>query len=389
MLSRTRLVFGALSGKSVGFVGLGNMGGFMARNILNKHIKADPETKLYVLDTRAEVVKEVENLGATACSSIPEVAKNSDFIVTMLPDNNSVLKATYSVFAMHPVPTLHHLPALAITLRALPSPRQPHLQCYGGPQGIFATCKEGASCLDASTIGPVVADNVAEFLTLSDSLSKKVHRLPRLSQACIPAITLQCPMADPSADIAFVQAPVSGGVGGAEKGTLTFMAGGPSASFDRLKPVMDLMGANIFHCGDKTRSGAVIKLANNLVLAGSMIAVAEGMAMGTQMGVDPKIMHDIMAVSTARCWSLDTYNPFPGVLEGVPSSRNYDGGFANALMLKDLSLARESHGKVLPGLFNAIMLYSKMCDQGMANKDFSSVIKLVSDFENASGQESD
>ena len=105
------------------------------------------------------------------------------------------------------------------------------------------------------------------------------------------------------------------------------------------------MGANVFHCGS-AGTGDIAKLCNNMILGISMCAVSEGLSMGEKLGMDPKILSEIMSVSTARCWSLDTYNPKPGVLEGVPATRNYDGGFMVSLITKDLALAMEASNSV-------------------------------------------
>ena len=131
----------------------------------------------------------------------------------------------------------------------------------------------------------------------------------------------------------FVDAPVSGGVVGAENASLTFMVGGDDAGVERSRPLLALMGKSIVHCGP-VGSGQAAKLCNNLVLAVSMAGVAEGMLLGQRLGVDKQTLASIFNTSSARCWSSDTYNPCPGVMEGVPAAREFEGGFATSLMLK-------------------------------------------------------
>merc|ERR1712216_7218 len=136
-----------------------------------------------------------------------------------------------------------------------------------------------------------------------------------------------------------IDAPVSGGVGGAAAGTLSFMVGANTkADLEDAKGVLDIMGSNIFHCGDNG-AGEATKLCNNLLLGISMVGVCEAYALGEKLGLDAKVLASVINTSTGRCWSTDTYNPFPGVMEGVPASRDYEGGFGSALMLKDLGLA--------------------------------------------------
>ena len=173
-----------------------------------------------------------------------------------------------------------------------------------------------------------------------------------------------------------LDAPVSGGVGGAEAGTLTFMVGGEQADYERLKPVLQHMGKNIAHCG-ASGNGQVAKICNNMMLAIEMIATSEGMTLASKLGMDPKVFASIVNTSSGRCWSSDTYNPYPGVLENVPASRGYSGGFGVDLMLKDLTLvtdaAKNAKHAVLLGAV-AQQVYQKHSVDGHGAKDFSSVI---------------
>ncbi|WP_213303382.1 3-hydroxyisobutyrate dehydrogenase [Paraburkholderia sacchari] len=177
---------------------------------------------------------------------------------------------------------------------------------------------------------------------------------------------------------AFVDAPVSGGTGGAAAGTLTFMVGGSAALYESVKPVLSGMGKNIVHCGE-TGTGQVAKICNNLVLGVTMAGVAEAMALGEALGIDSKVLGGIMNTSTGRCWSSDTYNPFPGVIETAPSSRGYTGGFGTDLMLKDMGLATDAAKSVhQPAYMGALaqQLYQAMSSRGDGKLDFSAIIKL-------------
>lgn len=178
-----------------------------------------------------------------------------------------------------------------------------------------------------------------------------------------------------------IDAPVSGGVGGAEAGTLTFMVGGKKEDFEKAKEkALQYMGKNIVHCGDISM-GQVAKISNNLLLGISMTAVSEAMLLGTRLGMDPKILAGIINTSSGRCWSSDTYNPYPNVLPNVPSSRGYTGGFAGNLMLKDIGLALNAAKTVnlnLPLGNLTSDLYTEMVkNENLKDKDFSAIIELL------------
>lgn len=180
----------------------------------------------------------------------------------------------------------------------------------------------------------------------------------------------------------FVDAPVSGGVGGATAGTLTFMVGGEESSFKEAKEkVLAFMGKNIVHCGSNPGSGEIAKLCNNMILGISMCAVSEALNLGTKLGVDPKVLSNIVNTSSGRCWSSDTYNPSPGVMENVPSSKDYEGGFATSLMLKDLKLALGVATKMnipTPITDEVKQVYETLEKKELGNKDFSVVFKDLS-----------
>ncbi|WP_313476995.1 3-hydroxyisobutyrate dehydrogenase [Stutzerimonas kunmingensis] len=215
---------------------------------------------------------------------------------------------------------------------------------YLGENGLIASSREGVMLIDCSTIDPHSAREVAK--------AAAEHGNPMLD------------------------APVSGGTGGAAAGSLTFMVGGSDADFDRAQPILAAMGKNIVHCG-AAGNGQVAKVANNMLLGISMIGVAEAMALGVSLGMDAKTLAGVINTSSGRCWSSDTYNPFPGVLDNVPSSRGYSGGFGSDLMLKDLGLATEAAKQVRqPVILGALaqQLYQSFSAQGHGGLDFSAII---------------
>lgn len=224
-------------------------------------------------------------------------------------------------------------------------PAAPHVKSvYLGENGLIASSRAGVMLIDCSTIDPHSAREVAK--------AAAEHGNPMLD------------------------APVSGGTGGAAAGTLTFMVGGSDADFDRAQPILAAMGKNIVHCG-AAGNGQVAKVANNMLLGISMIGVAEAMALGVALGMDAKTLAGVINTSSGRCWSSDTYNPFPGVLDNVPASRGYSGGFGSDLMLKDLGLATEAAKQVRqPVILGALaqQLYQSFSAQGHGGLDFSAII---------------
>ena len=181
-----------------------------------------------------------------------------------------------------------------------------------------------------------------------------------------------------SLNLEMIDAPVSGGVKGAEEAGLTFMVGGSVENVEKAKPILSKMGKNIFHAGD-SGSGQVAKLCNNMLLAIHMSGTAEALSMGVQSGLDPSVLSKIMSKSSGGNWSLDKYNPYPGVMSESPASNDYQGGFLNKLMIKDLSLAKEladDAGTQTPMGNSARKLYQELIEQGLENLDFSSVQKL-------------
>ncbi|MDE2501286.1 MAG: 3-hydroxyisobutyrate dehydrogenase, partial [Alphaproteobacteria bacterium] len=178
---------------------------------------------------------------------------------------------------------------------------------------------------------------------------------------------------------AFLDAPVSGGVGGAEAGTLTFMCGGSEEGFARAKPILETMGKKIVLAG-AAGAGQAAKVCNNMLLAISMIGTCEAFALGEKLGLEPQKLFDIMSTSSGQCWSLTTYCPVPGPVPTSPANRGYAGGFATALMLKDLKLAQaaaQGAGATTPLGAEAQQLYSLFAAKGHAGLDFSGIVKML------------
>jgi 3-hydroxyisobutyrate dehydrogenase len=226
-------------------------------------------------------------------------------------------------------------------------PSSPHVKrVYLGDEGVLAGVAGGTPLIDCSTIDPHTAREIAAAAAQHGN-----------------------PMAD---------APVSGGTGGAEAGTLTFMVGSSPEIFEQISPTLKQMGKNIVHCGPPG-TGQVAKICNNLLLGITMVGVAEAMNLGAALGIDPKVLAGIINTSSGRCWSSDTYNPYPGVMDHVPAARGYTGGFGADLMLKDLGLAadaaKQARQAVVLGAA-AQQLYQLWSAAGGGAQDFSSIINL-------------
>lgn len=177
----------------------------------------------------------------------------------------------------------------------------------------------------------------------------------------------------------FIDAPVSGGVAAAEAGTLAFMCGGDAADVETGRTVLQHMGAHVFHAGPPG-AGSVAKICNNMLLAVHMIGTAEALQLGAANGLDPKVLSDIMLKSSGANWSLEKYNPYPGVMDGVPASRGYSGGFVVNLMLKDLGLAMEASrlsqsSTPMGALANSLYELHRSSEGG--GQDFSSILNLL------------
>ena len=232
-----------------------------------------------------------------------------------------------------------------VVVSMLPASR--HVEgLYLGEDGLLAYITPGSLVLECSTIAP-------------DS-ARKVHK------------------AAAELGIDLLDAPVSGGTAGAAAGTLTFMTGGSAATLERAREVLGAMGKNIFHAGAEG-AGQVAKVCNNQLLAVHMIGTAEAMALGVANGLQPAALAEIMRLSSGGNWSLEKYNPWPGVMDNVPASRDYSGGFAAELMTKDLGLAQESAqstGSSTPMGALALQLYRVRIKRGEGKLDFSAVQEL-------------
>jgi len=215
-------------------------------------------------------------------------------------------------------------------------------------QDVRSEIKAGALVLDCSTIDAQSARQVGQLLA--------------------------------DAGIAFIDAPVSGGVGGAKAGTLTFIVGGSAENFQRANDVLSAMGKNLFHAGE-VGAGQIAKICNNMLLSVLMVGTSEALQLGVDNGLDPKVLSDIMLKSSGRNWTLELYNPCPDVLPNVPSSNNYQGGFMVDLMAKDLGLASEcaqQSQSATPMGALARNLYVQHQRQGNGKLDFSSIFRFFS-----------
>lgn len=176
-----------------------------------------------------------------------------------------------------------------------------------------------------------------------------------------------------------LDAPVSGGVGGAAAGTLTFMVGGTEAAFARALELLRVMGKNIIHAG-AAGAGQAAKICNNMLAGISMLAVSEALHLAKRLGLDPKKFFEIASTSSGQCWALTSYAPEPGLVPSAPANRGYEGGFASELMLKDLRLAEQaalaSHSPALLGAA-AASVYAMHCAAGKGRLDFSSIIQML------------
>lgn len=218
---------------------------------------------------------------------------------------------------------------------------------YLGDDGVLAAVDPGVLLIDSSTIDPQTSRDVAAAAQKQGN--------------------------------AMLDAPVSGGTGGAKAGTLTFMVGGEQASFDKARPILEQMGKNIVYCGG-AGNGQVAKVANNMLLGISMIGAAEAMSLGVSLGMDPKVLAGIINTSSGRCWSSEVYNPWPQVVETAPASKGYVGGFGTDLMLKDLGLATEAaRAAKVPVVMGATaqQLYQTFSVQGNGHLDFSAIIQSM------------
>jgi 3-hydroxyisobutyrate dehydrogenase len=233
-----------------------------------------------------------------------------------------------------------------IVITMLPSGKEVR-EVYLDDAGILATAQAGTLLIDSSTIDFAAARLVA------DAASAR--------------------------GLAMLDAPVSGGVGGAQAGTLTFMCGGGEEAFAKAKPILEAMGRTIVHAGG-AGNGQAAKICNNMILGVSMIAVSEAFVLAERLGLDHQKLFDIASKSSGQCWSMTSYCPVPGPVPTSPANRDYQAGFTAAMMLKDLKLAQDaarSAGSATPLGAGAAALYDLYCAHGNGAKDFSGIIRFV------------
>ncbi|XP_068496103.1 probable 3-hydroxyisobutyrate dehydrogenase, mitochondrial isoform X3 [Phaseolus vulgaris] len=300
--------------QNIGFIGLGNMGSRMANNLIKAGFS------LTVHDLNSDVLEMFSQMGIPTKKTPYEVSEASDIVITMLPTSAHVIDV------------------------------------YTGTNGLLHGGKllRPWLLLDSSTIDPETSRNLSA--TVSNHILKE-------KKGCVG--DWERPFK--------LDAPVSGSVTAAEAGTLTFMVGGSEEAFLAAKPILFSMGKSAIYCGG-AGSGSAAKICNNLALAVSMLGISEALALGQSLGVSATTLTNIFNCSSARCWSSDAYNPVPGLMEGVPSSRDYIGGFASKLMAKDLNLAVESAklaGCKFPLTSQAQNIYTELCSDGHEAKDFS------------------
>jgi 3-hydroxyisobutyrate dehydrogenase len=287
----------------IGFIGLGNMGGGMAANL----VKAGHAVNAF--DLSGDACARARDAGCSIAADAAAAVSGADAVVTMLPAGTHVR----SVYA----------------------------------DAVFGTAAKGTLLLDCSTIDVASAKAVAADAE--------------------------------TAGLVMVDAPVSGGIAAANAGTLTFMVGGSAEAFGRAETVLAAMGKAIIHAGG-AGAGQAAKICNNMLLGASMVATAEAFVLAQKLGLDAQTFFDISSKASGQCWSMTSYCPVPGPVPTAPSNRDYEGGFAAALMLKDLKLAVEaaqSVGASVPMGAQAEALYQMFAGLGGAPKDFSAVIKLL------------
>jgi 3-hydroxyisobutyrate dehydrogenase len=220
-------------------------------------------------------------------------------------------------------------------------------EVYLGTGGIIENANEGTLLIDCSTI------DVATARTVAGAAQER--------------------------GLDMIDAPVSGGVGGAQGATLTFMVGGSAAAFGRARPILAQMGKTIVHAGG-SGNGQAAKICNNMILGVSMIAVSEAFLLAEKLGLDAQKLFDISSKSSGQCWSMTSYCPVPGPVPASPANRDYQAGFTAAMMLKDLKLAQEAAhaaGAATPMGAEAAEIYERWCGQGEAGRDFSGIIRLL------------
>lgn len=287
---------------SIAFIGLGNMGGPMAANL----VKAGHEVTGFDLCEAA--ITQASKDGCSIAKSAAEAVDGKDVIITMLPAGKHVL-AVYN--------------------------------------DVSAVIKSGALMIDSSTIDVTSAREAHELAVGFGAIS--------------------------------VDAPVSGGIMGAQNGTLTFMAGGSDVSLDAAEPILQPMAGKVVRCGEGG-AGQAAKACNNMILAITMIGTSEAFALGRKLGLTDQALFDVVSTASGQSWSTTTYCPVPGPVPTSPANNEYKAGFAVDLMLKDLKLSQEAADQVdatTPLGAHATEMYQAFSDDGNGQMDFSGIIKKL------------
>lgn len=286
----------------IAFIGLGNMGGGMAANL----VKAGHHVRAF--DLSEDALARAKEAGCETFTNVRDAVKDAEAVVSMLP-NGAIVKSVYT-------------------------------------SDVIGHTPHAATLIDCSTIDVATAREVA------DAAHAEGYKI--------------------------VDAPVSGGIAAANAGTLTFMVGGEIHAFEAAKPVLEAMGKAVIHAGG-IGNGQAAKICNNMLLAIHMIGTCEAFAMAEKLGLDAQTFYDISSVSSGQNWSMTSYCPLPGVGPQSPSDNDYQGGFATALMLKDLKLAMEaaeSAGATTALGRHAQEIYEAFAEQN-GSVDFSGVIKTL------------
>jgi len=287
----------------IAFIGLGNMGGGMAANL----VKAGHDVAAF--DLSEDALARARENGCATFTAVRDAVAGAEAVVTMLP-NGAIVKSVYTS------DVIGHAPA-------------------------------GALFLDCSTIDVATAREVAGLAE--------------------------------DAGYEMVDAPVSGGIAAANGGTLTFMVGGTDAAFAKARAVLDPMAKAVIHAG-AIGSGQVAKMCNNMLLAIHMIGTCEALALAEKAGLDPQTFYEISSKSTGYNWSLNDYTPAPGIGAKSPADNDYQGGFASALMLKDLRLAMAGAGTAGATVSlgeHATRIYESFVEAGNGNKDFGAIFTTL------------
>ena len=287
----------------IGFIGLGNMGLPMAKNLINA------DHQVIGFDLVEECMSNLVDAGGRSGKQLEDCVSDVNVVITMLPEGKHV-DAVYN-------------------------------------NGILGTAAKDTLLIDCSTI------DVDTARSIGGEAKKLGYNM--------------------------VDAPVSGGTGGAEAGTLTFMVGGEEHTFNLAKPYLDIMGKNIVHAGGMG-NGQAAKICNNMILGISMIAVSESFSMAEKLGLSAQNLFDITSSSSSQCWAMTSYLPVPGPVPASPANNDYQPGFTGAMMAKDMKLARDaaiSSGQKTELADSALQMYERFLAEGGSSKDFSAIYKMI------------